>query len=186
MHKWLILISLAWTVVAAEPAYRWVDENGQVHYSDRPTPGATRIELATGPAAPPPSALPVQSPQAVDAQPEPEPEEDYTLFNVLRPAQQETLWGTGNTVDVAVEIGPQLQRGHRLGYFLDGSLTDLGSGSTQFQLEGVERGIHTLQAVILDENGNEVIRTLAVTFMMQQPSINYPQSPQAPPRPTPF
>ena len=88
--------------------------------------------------------------------------------------------------DVAVEIGPRLQRGHRLGYFLDGNLTDLGSGSTQFQVEGVERGIHTLQAVILDQAGEEVIRSLAVTFMMQQQSINYPQSPQAPPVAVPF
>ena len=45
MHKWLILLSLLWSTAIAEPAYTWVDENGQVHYSDRPVPGATEIEL---------------------------------------------------------------------------------------------------------------------------------------------
>ena len=52
----------------------------------------------------------------------------------------------------------------------------------QFQLQQVDRGIHTLQAVILDAAGAEVIRTLAVTFMMQQTSINFPNNPNNPNR----
>ena len=88
-------------------------------------------------------------------------------------------------MDVVVEISPGLQPGHHLGYYLDGELTDLGSGSTAFQMQDVFRGIHTLQAVILDGAGEEVLRSLAVTFMVQQTSINYPQNPNNPARARP-
>lgn len=183
MHKWLILISMLWTAAIAEPAYRWVDDNGQVHYSDRPMPGSTQIELISGGAATVP-AVPVLP--SGEAAPEPDAPADpaaaYSAFNILQPTQQETLWGTGGTVDVVVEISPALEPGHRLGYYLDGELTDLGSGATTFQMQEVFRGIHTLQAVILDGAGEEVLRTLAVTFMVQQTSINYPNNPNNPAR----
>ena len=186
MHKWLILISMLWTAALAEPAYRWVDENGQVHYSDRPIPGSTRIDLITSGAATGPA---LQAQPSGDPAPEPaaapDPADAYQAFNILQPGQQETLWGTGGSVDVVVEISPGLQPGHHLGYYLDGELTDLGSGSTAFQMQDVFRGIHTLQAVILDGAGEEVLRSLAVTFMVQQTSINYPQNPNNPARARP-
>jgi len=177
MHKWLFLMALLWTVAGAETAYRWVDEFGQVHYSDRPMPGASQIELVAGAPvqAPSPAAQPTRQPEPVSGP-------AYTGFNVLQPAQQETLWGTGGAVEVAVEIAPALLPDHHLGFYLDGQLTDLNSRNAQFQLEQVDRGIHTLQAVILDAAGAEVIRTLAVTFMMQQTSINFPSNPNNPNR----
>jgi len=183
MHKWLILISLLWTVVDAEPAYRWVDNNGVVHYSDRPMPGSTQIDLITGGAAARPAQVTQPSGEpAPAAQPE-DPAAAYQAFNVLQPVQQETLWGTGGTVDVVLEISPTLEPEHHLGYYLDGQLTDLGTRSPGFQLQEVFRGIHTLQAVILDDAGEEVLRSLAVTFMVQQTSINFPQNPNNPNRP---
>ena len=180
MHRWLILTSLLWTIAAGESAYRWVDENGVVHYSDRPMPGAIQVELAGSqrlstqrPARATPSA-PV--PQAQDR-----PAQVYRAFNVLRPGQQETLWNIGATLDVEVELSPGLQPGHHLGVFLDGELIDLGAASLQFQVPEVFRGLHTLQAVILDGSGEEVLRSLAVTFMVQQTSILNPNNPNRPP-----
>jgi len=185
MHKWLILIFLLWTAANAEPAYRWLDADGQVHYSDRPIPGSTPIELATGGAAPRPASAAQPSGSAPEREAAQDPALAYQAFNVLQPAQQETLWGTGGTVDVVVEISPALQSDHHLGYYLDGVLTDLGSRSEAFQLQEVVRGIHTLQAAILDDAGEEVLRSLALTFMVQQTSVNFPQNPNNPNRPRP-
>ena len=42
------------SVVASAAAYRWVDEQGNVHYGDRPPAGAERVK------APPPPAEPGQ------------------------------------------------------------------------------------------------------------------------------
>jgi hypothetical protein len=104
--------------------------------------------------------------------------------------QQETLWNVGTAVYVQVELDPALQPGHRLDMFVDGELRKLNSTSTGFTLEDVYRGTHTIQAVIVDQSGTEVLRSLATTFMVQQSSIQNPNSdspvkPQ-PPRPTPL
>lgn len=181
MYKWLILLSSLCTVAIGQSVYTWVDEAGQTHYSDRPFPGATEVvlESAQGYAAPRPPAARAQSEAVEDV----DPAEVYTEFNVLRPGQQETLWNVGGVVDVALEIAPRLAFGHHLGVYLDGELTDLGTSGTQFQLTDVVRGLHTLQAAILGSDGEVILRSLAVTFMVQQTSIQNPNNPNVPRRP---
>lgn len=175
MYKWLILTCLLWTVAAGETAYRLVDENGVVHYSDRPMPGATQVELAAGQGVTVrPSARQAPSqPPAPQAAPGPL----YETFNVLQPAQQETLWNIGALLDVGLELSPGLEPDHHIGVYLDGQLIDLETRSMEFTLQDVFRGIHTLQAVVLDANGEDVLRSLAVTFMVQQTSIQNPNNP---------
>jgi len=47
MLKCLIaLTSLLSAAALAAPAWTWVDAQGRRHYSDRPVPGATQIELS--------------------------------------------------------------------------------------------------------------------------------------------
>lgn len=173
MRHWLLLVSLLCAAAFGQQAYRWTDETGQVHYSDRPAPGATEIQLrgAQGFTA----VVPGRS-AAEDSEPAPveQPARAYTAFNVISPAQQETLWNIGAVLTVQVELAPGLQAGHHLGAYLDGQLIDVGATATQFQLPDVFRGTHTLQAVVLDATGNEVLRSLAVIFMVQQTSIQNP------------
>ena len=174
MRRWLLIVCLLGTQVLAQQAYRWTDENGQVHYSDRPAPGATEVRLpgAQGySAAPPPPrtpATPAEEPPAEDSGPA------YTVFNVVQPAQQATLWNIGTTLTVQVDVQPALRAGHRLGAYLDGQFINVGATGTEFQLTDVFRGLHDLQAVILDARGEEVLRSLPVSFMVQQTSILNP------------
>jgi len=180
MYKWLILLSLLSAVASGQAAYTWVDENGQTHYSDRPVPGAAPIELETaqGFTAPPPVTGVVAEPEA-----EIDPAAAYTAFNILQPGHQETLWNVAGNVGVSLEIAPVLQPGHRVGVYLDGELADLATTASQFQLTEVFRGQHTLQAVIMDNDDGDVLRSLAVTFMVQQTTLLNPNNPNAPPRP---
>ena len=41
----LVIMCCLSAVVFAADTWRWVDENGIVHYSDRPAPGAERVQL---------------------------------------------------------------------------------------------------------------------------------------------
>jgi len=176
MYKWLILLSLVSIVASGQSAYTWVDESGQTHYSDRPVPGSTPIELETaqGFTAPRPA---IQEPAEPEA--EIDPAAAYTAFDILQPQQQETLWNVAGNVGVSLNIAPVLQPGHHVGVYLDGELTDLDTTASQFQLTEVFRGLHTLQAVILDNNGDVVLRSLAVTFMVQQTTVLNPNNPNA-------
>jgi len=174
MYKWLILLSLLSTVSYGQTAYTWVDETGQTHYSDRPVPGSTLIELETseGIDAPPPAAAPSQE----EAE-EIDPADAYSAFNILQPVHQETLWNVAGVVNVTLDVAPILQTGHRVGVYLDGALADVTTMTSQLQLTDVFRGQHTLQAVVLDNDGEEVLRSLAVTFMVQQTSLLNPNNP---------
>jgi hypothetical protein len=174
MSKWLIsLMWLVMTAAGAEDAWTWVDENGTRHYSDRPVAGATKIQL--GPAqgvtsnrpAPPRTA----APQTADEQPAPE---RYRVFDVASPEQQETLWNIEGNLSVRLDIRPALQAGNTVDVFLDGERKNVKATSSQFVVPDVYRGMHTLQAVVVDSNGNELARSPAVTFMVRQTSIIQP------------
>jgi len=178
MRLWLLIACLLGSLVQAQQAYRWTDENGQIHYSDRPAPGATEVRLS-GAQGYSPATSTTQSAPTSPAEDEPaeDPRAAYTVFNIVQPAQQETLWNIGATLNVQVDVQPALQAGHHLGAFLDGNLIDVGATGTQFQLTDVFRGLHDLQAVILDSSGEEVLRSLPVSFMVQQTSILNPNNP---------
>jgi hypothetical protein len=113
--------------------------------------------------------------------------QSYRSFNIVSPTQQETLWNVGTVVNVQVVLDPPLQPDHLLDMYVDGERRNLNSTGTDLALEDINRGVHTIQAVVVDESGAEVMRSLATTFMVQQSSIQNPtsNSPVRPPRPTP-
>jgi hypothetical protein len=166
-----------------------VDANGQVHYSDQPVPGATQIELSGAQSfgsSRQPSATPDRPSGPSKAK---GPAQSYRTFDIVSPKQQETLWNVGTVVNVQVELDPPLAPNHLLDIYVDGQRRNLNSTGTDLALEDIYRGVHTIQAVVVDQSGAEVVRSLATTFMVQQTSVQNPNNdspakPQ-PPRPTP-
>jgi len=175
MRKWLILLSALSTMTAhAVPAWTWVDSAGQVHFSDRPVPGATRVELgpAQGFGA---TARPTSAPSAVIQPSAPTAAEaGYRAVRILSPTEQQTFWNTGGSVNVQVTVEPTLRAGHRIDLVLDGRRRNLDTAGTQLVVSEVFRGVHTLEAIVLDTSGTEVARSGTTTFMVQQTSIVNP------------
>lgn len=176
MRRWLIFICMSLATAAGAATYKWTDASGQVHYSDRPMPGAVEIDLRPiqGYTAPPRAVQPMAAAQP--AAPE-TATEAYTRIEVLSPEQQETLWNIEGTLPVQVVLEPALQAGHRFGVYLDGQLIDLNSTNPQLSVPEVYRGVHSLQAVVLDARGTPVVRSLAVVFQVMQTSILNPNNP---------
>lgn len=177
MRRWILLAVLLSTSVLAGPAYKWVDENGQVNYSDRPRPGAEKVQLPSyrspgdnRPARPAAGqATPAEATEPVN------PDRPYELMEISAPTEQETLWNTGGNLNVAVNMSPRLLRGHRLVVYLDGGRLDINPPSTNFVLPEVFRGEHNLQVAVVDGFDQEVVRTLPRRFMIQQTSALNPQ-----------
>lgn len=190
MRKCLILLfALTAGAAHAAPAWRWVDANGQVHYSDTPVPGAKQIELGGAQTF---GTTQRQAPATADraaGQPPAKatgPAESYRAFNIVSPKQQETLWNVGTVVNVEVQLDPPLQPNHLLDVYVDGQRRNLNSTSTELTLGDMYRGVHTIQAVVVDQSGAEVMRSLATTFMIQQTSVQNPNNPNNPrPQPKP-
>ena len=175
MRKWLILLSaLSGTAAIAAPAWTWVDAEGTRHYSDRPVPGAQQVELigAQGFGT---TARAARTARA-DAQAGTAglPGAPYQSIEVVRPAEQETLWNIGTNLPVQVRFQPALQPGHRYDLLFDGQRRNLNTASQSITLPDVFRGEHTLQVVVLDAAGTELMRSPARVFFVQQTSTLNP------------
>src|SRR4029450_11617808 len=136
MRKWLILLSaLSVTSVSGAPAWTWVDDNGTVHFSDTPVPGAKQIEGTGAQGFGPASRTqprPTSTPGAANAaQTPPAATSAYRTFNILSPGQQETLWNIGTTLNVQIALDPRLQSAHRLDVLIDGERRNLNATSTE-------------------------------------------------------
>ena len=166
----LLGLLLAPFATAAE-AYVWTDENGVVHYSDRPVPGARRIELAepnTGQSPAP------RRPAAAGDEPAEEPAESdapfrYESLEIASPGAEETLWNIEGVLNVSLALNPPLQPGHQVRAYFDGN-AQMVQG-TSFQLNEVWRGVHNLQAEIVDETGKMLIRSRTNRFYVQQATV---------------
>jgi hypothetical protein len=101
----------------------------------------------------------------------------YRAINISSPAEQQTLWNIGTMLNVQVEMDPPLSAAHRVDLALDGQRRNLNSASLQMTLPDVFRGTHTLQVVVIDANGAEVMRSPTRNFIVQQNSIQNPSSP---------
>ena len=149
--RWMtvfLLLMVSAGAVAAE-VWRWVDENGVMHFSDRPHPGAERVELTpaqtfTAPALPPP-----RQPASREAA---EPASPYSRVTIVSPGAGEMFWNIGGELTVQLELEPQLIRGHELRMFLDGNRVEgVPQGPVQFTIGEVWRGEHTLRAASISK-----------------------------------
>lgn len=166
----IILLLLLCAGAASAQVYKWIDEDGVVHYSDQPAPGAERIDIEqnTAPAAPPRRS---SSAATRTAEPEPEPTKAfaYTSLSFTSPTAEQTLWNIGGTLNVAVSLSPGLRNGDQVRFYFDGEAQPVSGPSVQ--LEEVWRGAHNLQAEVLDPNGVLMIRSEPIRFYVQQTSI---------------
>jgi hypothetical protein len=181
MLKWLAVLIALVTSANAGPAWTWVDAGGQVHYSDRPVPGAKQIELPGAQAFAAPRAPASPSSQNAGSAPQSTTNraQPYRSIAIVTPSQQQTLWNIGPTLNVQVALEPGLQAGHRIDVYLDGQRKNLDATSAERQVPEVPRGVHTMQAVVVDSTGAEIVRSVATTFMVQQTTLLNPNNPNA-------
>ncbi len=97
----------------------------------------------------------------------------YETFAIVQPEVDETVHDNNGNVWVQVALEPYLARGHEVALLLDGETISQWPAVT-FGLTGLERGTHTLQALITDSNGDVVVASEPVTFNMWQASLLFP------------
>lgn len=170
MRKWLLLIMLVSLPVAAVTMYRWVDEAGLVHYSDKPRPGAVEIEVDSVQGFAPEPLY--RSERSVISR-NTEDTSGYESFTITAPGQDEVMWNIGGVVNVVVDISPPLRGGDTIAVFFDGqNVSAPGSRRRSYVLNDVFRGTHTVRAVVHDRNGNEIEQSEIIAFQVHQTSVN--------------
>lgn len=181
MRAWLFTLTLYTCAAAAGATYKWVDAAGVTHYSDRPHPGAQRIDLQSAQtyesrqASPAPGAQAPAEPQAA-ASPR-----SYARCAIAAPRNDEALVNV-YSVSARVSVEPALRAGDTVTLLLDGQAVKGPSPSTAFTLSPIDRGTHVLQARIADASGRSLCETASITFHVRQPSLLQPNRARTAPR----
>ncbi len=95
----------------------------------------------------------------------------YTSLEISAPAPEETLWNIEGNLNVSLALSPPLQPNHQVRVYFDGVARTVDG--TSFQLQEVYRGVHNIQAEILDETGTLMIRSLPNRFYVQQNTVRF-------------
>ena len=158
------------SVAMADTVYKWVDANGVTHYSDQPNPGAKAIEVpptnvvSTEPVAPPDGSKSANASSGPSYQ-----------CALSRPENDEVFLNT-STIAAQLRVNPELVSGGQVVIAIDGRrVPNLSTTGMDFAIPNIERGTHTVAAVIYDPSGKEQLcATAAVTFHVRQPSVQAP------------
>lgn len=169
----LALLGLVLAAAATADVWRWVDDDGVVHFSDTPVDGAERIDVSeasrtTGARVytPPP-----QIGDDSEAIPEEQEEFRYENLEIVSPAAEETLWNIEGTLSVSLALTPGLQSGHQVRAYFNGEPRMVNS--TSFTIDEVWRGVHNIQVEVLDETGTLMIRSRPNRFYVQQNRVAF-------------
>lgn len=165
-----MLLGLLFTGDVLAQAYKWTDKDGVVHYSDRPMPGAEEIQLPASNTTRTRRTTPIApTAPSEDATTDAAPVAIYQSLAIRSPAAEETLWNIDAVLNVSLNVSPTLKAGHQLRVYFDGK-AEMVSGPN-FRLESVYRGEHNLQAEVIDETGQLLIRSQPIRFYVQQNSV---------------
>jgi hypothetical protein len=167
----LLLSSAAW---ADATLYRWVDDQGVVHYSDTPQPGAEKVHIAAAQTFP---AQPGSSSQSSPSSPAAASQAQSCA--ITQPTPEQSFYAP-ETVAVEVDVTPRLEGAAQLVVTLDGAAVQPAQAAAHgyhYQLANVDRGSHTVTAEVRDGAGHLLCNASPVNFYVQRPSLLSPQSP---------
>ena len=154
--------------------WTWKDANGVTQYSDRPVPGAKRVELVGVTPSAPTAAPPAKPAAGNAARPVQAAAVEYRSLEIWQPENGATFYGADATVSVRMRSDPEVASGHRLLLYLDGKLDEGPPTALEHTLTNLERGVHSITAVITDEKGAERIRSEPRVFHIRQPTTIAP------------
>ena len=160
--------------LAGATVYRWVDDQGIVHYSDQPHANAEKLHV---------NAAQTYKPSGVDTaaaggggQPLGAAPPPYRGCAIVQP-QDGQAFANVDSLTVVVQTDPQLHQGDKVYVLVDGQALNAGNPTgSQFVLSPVERGTHTAQAQVKDASGTVQCQTPPVTFDVHQNSILNPNN----------
>jgi len=175
----LLWLTLGSVFTAAAGVYKWVDADGNIHYSDQPlSADAKEMQLPELSTYSAPATTVAPKAGAVSGSTAPAPA--TRQFQVMQPGPQETIRSNDGTMMVQYRLVPGLKSGQYVQIELDGALQPEQHQTQAIGLTGIERGEHRLALVLFDAEGRSIARTTEVVFFLHQASLLAPQRRPAP------
>ena len=157
----------------AAVVYKWTDQDGVVHFSDQPVPGAEMIitagAAANGISAGASRAAPLPRNAAATAV------AAVAALAIESPAREQVFFND-DVVPVRLHVEPALQPTQTIAWNLNGAqLTDQGPQTLSFALQTLPRGTYVIGATVTDTATGSSQTADSVTFYVRQPSALSPQ-----------
>ena len=188
MKTLFLLLTIVFSVSVSAEVYKWVDDEGRVHFGDRPDAGsnATRLpgfEVSTPSAQVEASTRgePVPAEEAAGTTPGvynfPELFGDRSAqgpvnysISITTPSQDATVRDNQGIIPVAFTTIPMPDEDFSYQMYLDGEPWFQPFFSQQVYLSNVDRGSHTIQVRLMDSEGSVVGESNSVTFHLHRAS----------------
>ncbi|RTZ73115.1 MAG: hypothetical protein DSZ02_07840 [Gammaproteobacteria bacterium] len=167
-------------LVSQAPAeiYKWVDAQGNVHYSDEPqAPGAKRMRQLPGLSTYSPPPLPSKPPQEevreefsgeLPEKAPPAAHPGYQVLKIVSPENEGTVRSSPGEVPIFVALSPVLREGDYFRVLLDGKLLPEHHSSTVIRLSNVDRGEHKVAVAVYSKDGKKLLQSDTHTFYLHR------------------
>ena len=169
------LLTISLMILGAMPShaaiYKIVDEDGNVSYTDvAPTEvqkqSSTAVEMNVVNTFKDPLNSVAADPLEDDAP----AAEGYTALAIVAPADETSVRANAGNVTLRAQLTPALQPGHHVRFFLDGK--PVGTvAAPSLTIENVDRGTHTVAAVVIDAQGKPLRDSQTTRFTLQRASV---------------
>lgn len=178
MNSRLLLLLALFTASAHAAVYQYVDEEGNVVFTDKPVEGGferklkepTVIQFKKEPPAKKTTAKKeskVEEEKAVAQQ--------YSRIEIVSPVHEGTVKQDAGIVEITLRIEPQLQTEfkHNVKLSFDGRWSKDSYTSTSITLENIDRGEHRIKVAIVDEAGKRLKSSKEVVFYLRRFSKHF-------------
>ena len=169
MRAFLLIALLILSASSLATVYRWVDENGKVHYSDEPKSNAEAVDLNENTQ----NSMTINTPPQAKESPKTESQINYSV-TIISPQEEATIRDNNGDLTVNVSVSPQLPRGAKMTLLVDGVVAVEPQTAPIFKLTGIYRGEHNLVVNLVTQNGKVLASSSPRKIFLHQASVYSP------------
>lgn len=169
----LIIFFTFFAVVAQSAVYKWTDENGKVHYSDKPIENSETVEFKSNTQ----NQIKLQIPSPIVSDVETEDSVPQYRINITSPSEEETIRDNEGNITIMATISPDLSTSHVLVLLMDGKVMGPPQNSPIFSLKDIDRGEHEFEIKVVAQNGKQLASTSPRKVFLHRAIVNRQSTP---------
>ena len=165
-HCLPVIILLLITPVTNAEMYKHKNADGVTTYTDVEEEGATQITPPTGNTIKLPKFVAQKKAANVT-------KAHYDSFLIVSPQNDATFRNNNGVIPITLSLSPELDSadGHSISAYIDGTKAVTNGSSLSLSINNVDRGSHTIYAVVYDSAAKMLIQSNSVTVHFKQTSI---------------
>jgi len=158
MRLCLLIFTLFISPFTYGTIYKWVDKNGQIHFTDQPVEGATVVKLNDNTRNQVKVVVPKQTSVSSSNTPATAPHTQYHA-RISYPREEETIRNNEGNIALTVQLTPKPNVEPLFHLFMDGQPQGKAQKKSNFTLLNVDRGEHTFVVHVMAADGEQLTST---------------------------